>query len=139
MRDIQLVLERWGAWASSGGDNVGYSPIAAGFKGLLPAGRKSRASCSDNDGLLVSSAVNCLKRKDAHLHVLIEWHYMRGMPVRAIGDKLGISHTQVLKRLQAAEGFVDGCLSMINTVLEMDRFVECDDHKGAEKYLAGVK
>lgn len=35
MRDIQMVLERWGAWAASGNAGVDYSPIAAGFKGLL--------------------------------------------------------------------------------------------------------
>ncbi len=34
-RDIQLVLERWGTWAISEGSQVDWSPIAAGFKGLL--------------------------------------------------------------------------------------------------------
>lgn len=34
MRDIQMVLERWGGWASSDNSGVDYSPIAAGFKGL---------------------------------------------------------------------------------------------------------
>ncbi|HGX2108717.1 TPA: antiterminator Q family protein, partial [Escherichia coli] len=29
MRDIQMVLERWGAWAASGNTGVDYSPIAA--------------------------------------------------------------------------------------------------------------
>lgn len=124
MRDIQLVLERWGAWAAGGGDSVGYAPVAAGFSGLLPASRKSRTGCCDDDGLLVSSAAACLKKKDSYLHTLIEWHYVRNMPVRAIGDKLGISHTQVLKRLQAAEGFIDGCLAMLDVELEMDRYVQ---------------
>ncbi|HCS1410027.1 antitermination protein Q, partial [Escherichia coli] len=27
MRDIQMVLERWGAWAASGNTGVDYSPI----------------------------------------------------------------------------------------------------------------
>ena len=126
MRDIQLVLERWGGWVASGGDNVGYPAVAAGLKRLLPASSKSRASCCDSDGLIVSSAVACLKKKDPYLHTLIEWHYARAMPVRAIGDKLGISHTQVLKRLQAAEGFIDGCLAMLDVCLEMDRYVQCE-------------
>lgn len=41
MRDIQLVLARWGVWArySSGLD---YSSIAAGFKGLLADTSKVR-------------------------------------------------------------------------------------------------
>ena len=36
MRDIRMVLERWGAWAASESSGVDYSPIAAGFKGLRP-------------------------------------------------------------------------------------------------------
>lgn len=126
MRDIQLVLERWGAWAASGGDNIGYPPVAAGLKRLLPSSTKSRTSCCDGDGLIVSSAAACLKKKDPYLHTLVEWHYVRAIPVRTIGDKLGISHTQVLKRLQGAEGFIDGCLAMLNVNLEMDRYVQSE-------------
>lgn len=124
MRDIQLVLERWGGWVASGGDNIGYPNVAAGLKRLLPANGRSRVSCCDGDGLLVSSAAACLKKKDPYLHTLIEWHYVKCMPVRAIGVKMGISHTQVLKRLQAAEGFIDGCLAMLGIELEMDIFVQ---------------
>lgn len=36
MRDISLVLERWGSWAAMDSSGVDYSHIAAGFKGLLP-------------------------------------------------------------------------------------------------------
>lgn len=37
MRDIQVVLERWGNWSKHKIETeVGYSSIAAGFKGLLP-------------------------------------------------------------------------------------------------------
>ncbi|MEH4659823.1 antiterminator Q family protein [Phytobacter diazotrophicus] len=123
MRDIQMVLERWGTWAASGGDNVDYAPIAAGFKGLLPASRRSRPSCSDDDGLVVNSAVGVLKKKDSYLCSLLEWHYVRGMPLRAMAVKLGISHNHVSVRLQTAEGFIDGCLAALGVPLEMDR--EC--------------
>ena len=122
MRDIQLVLERWGVWASCDGSGVDFPSIAAGFKGLIPSSKKSRASCCDDDGLTVSSAVNCLKKKSPYLCTLIEWHYVLNIPVRIMGMKLGISHTQVLKRLQSAEGFIDGCLAMIDVSLEMDRY-----------------
>ncbi|SQN51663.1 antitermination protein Q from phage origin [Escherichia coli] len=47
MRDIQMVLDRWGAWAASDSSGVDYSPIAAGFKGLLPYTSKTRQACSD--------------------------------------------------------------------------------------------
>lgn len=124
MRDIQQVLERWGAWAASSGDSVDYAPIAAGFKGLLPASRRSRTSCSDNDGLIISSAMRVLKQKDAYLCQLLEWYYINGMTLRSLESRLGISRNTVLTRLMTAEGFIDGCLAMTGAVLEMDRYVE---------------
>lgn len=124
MRDIQMILERYGVWAANEGAGVGYSPIAGGFKGLLPASGKSRPSCCDDDGLIINSAVACLKKKDPYLCTLLEWNYVLRIPVRTIGDKLGISHTQVLKRLQAAEGFIDGCLATLNVPFEMDRYCQ---------------
>lgn len=124
MRDIQLVLERYGAWAANEGAGVYYSPIAGGFKGLLPPSGKSRPACCDDDGLIVNSAVACLKKKDPYLSMLLEWNYIHCIPVRNMGTKLGISHTLVLKRLQAAEGFIDGCLAMLNVPLEMDRYCQ---------------
>ncbi|EEY4995758.1 antitermination protein [Escherichia coli] len=124
MRDIRLVLERWGGWAASEGCSVYYPPVSAGFKNLLPATQAGRLKCSDNDGLIISSAMNCLKKKDPYLCTLLEWHYVQAMPVRAMGERLGVSHTHVLKRLQAAEGFIDGCLAMLDVVLEMDQSVQ---------------
>jgi hypothetical protein len=51
-----MVLERWGGWAASDSSGVDYSPIAAGFKGLLPQTRKSRLSCTDDDALIIEGA-----------------------------------------------------------------------------------
>uniref|UniRef100_UPI0025B0D27C antiterminator Q family protein n=1 Tax=Shigella flexneri TaxID=623 RepID=UPI0025B0D27C len=42
MRDIQQVLERWGAWVANNHEDVTWSSIAAGFKGLIPSKVKSR-------------------------------------------------------------------------------------------------
>ncbi|WP_454889357.1 antiterminator Q family protein [Serratia quinivorans] len=56
--------------------------------------------------------------------MLLEWNYIHRISVRNMGTKLGISHTLVLKRLQAAEGFIDGCLAMLNVQLEMDRYCQ---------------
>lgn len=63
MRDIQIILERWGAWAASDSSGVDYSPIAAGFKGLLPYTSKARQACSDNDALIIESCLEQLKKK----------------------------------------------------------------------------
>ncbi|WP_418397363.1 antiterminator Q family protein [Yersinia enterocolitica] len=123
-RDIQHILELWGAWAASEGGGVYYSPIAAGFKGLLPCSRKTRASCSDDDGLIISSAMNVLKKKDPYLCTLLELYYIKCMPLRAMAGKLGVSHNQVSVRLQTAEGFIDGCLAALGVALEMDLCVQ---------------
>lgn len=40
MRDMYEVLDRWGAWAAADNSGVDWQPVAAGFKGLLPHGRK---------------------------------------------------------------------------------------------------
>ena len=42
MRDIQPVLERRGAWAANNRENVTWSSVAAGFKGIIPAKITSR-------------------------------------------------------------------------------------------------
>ncbi|POP44946.1 antitermination protein [Superficieibacter electus] len=123
MRDIQMVLERYGAWAAGCGNEGYYAPIAAGFKGLLPASRKSRSSCSDNDGLIINGAMARLKKHDPLLCIMLEWYYILCIPVRTMGVKLGVSHTQILKRLQAGEGFIEGVLAMLDVTLEIDR--EC--------------
>lgn len=41
MRDMYEVLDRWGAWAAAENSGVDWQPVAAGFKRLLPHGRKS--------------------------------------------------------------------------------------------------
>ena len=133
MRDIQMVLKRWGGWGASDSSGVNYSPVAAGFKGLLPQTCKTRLSCSDNDGLIINGAMARLKKHDPFLCVMLEWYYIHCIPVRIMGTKLGISHTQVLKRLQAAEGFIEGCLAMVDVTLEMD--IECPK-KNTDTYKA---
>lgn len=124
MRDILQVLERYGVWAASEGGSVYYAPVVGGFKGVLPASRKSRASCSDNDGLIINSAMSVLKKRDAYLCALLEWYYVSKMPLRAIARKLGISLNRVVIRLQKAEGFVEGCLAALGVTFEMDRYVQ---------------
>lgn len=124
MRDIHRVLERWGGWAAGGGSGLDYSSVAAGFRGLIAGGGKRRLSCPDNDGMIIDCAMGCLKKQDAYLYTLLMWHYVFNTPVRVMGEKLGVSHTLVLKRLQGAEGFIDGCLCTTGAELEIDKFCE---------------
>ena len=123
MRDIQMVLERWGAWVANNHQDVEWSSVAAGFKGLIPSKVKSRPQCSDDDGLIISSAMTVLKKKEPYQYELLEMYYVYGVTLRALGVKLGISLNQVVIRLQKAEGFIDGCLAMLGVSLEIDCYI----------------
>ncbi|CTW53075.1 antiterminator Q family protein [Escherichia coli] len=123
MRDIQMVLERWGAWVANNHEDVEWSSVAAGFKGLIPSKVKSRPQCSDDDGLIISSAMTVLKKKEPYQYELLEMYYVYGVTLRVLGVKLGISLNQVVIRLQKAEGFIDGCLAMLGASLEIDCYI----------------
>ena len=123
MRDIQMVLERWGAWVANNHEDVEWSSVAAGFKGLIPSKVKSRPQCSDDDGLIISSATTVLKKKEPYQYELLEMYYVYGVTLRVLGVKLGISLNQVVIRLQKAEGFIDGCLAMLGVSLEIDCYI----------------
>ncbi|HAM3691064.1 TPA: antitermination protein [Escherichia coli] len=123
MRDIQMVLERWGAWVANNHEDVEWSSVAAGFKGLIPSKVKSRPQCSDDDGLIISSAMTVLKKKEPYQYELLEMYYVYGVILRVLGVKLGISLNQVVIRLQKAEGFIDGCLAMLGVSLEIDCYI----------------
>ncbi|CAH5088771.1 antiterminator Q family protein [Serratia marcescens] len=120
MRDIQLVLERWGQWAKDN-SGVDYSPIAAGFKGLLPNTSKSKPSCCDNDGLIVDGAVGRLKKvRDERELGVIMLHYRYGVSKSEIARRWKVSEGNIRQKLMMAESFIEGCLAMTGAMLEMD-------------------
>ncbi|PHM31313.1 antiterminator Q family protein [Xenorhabdus innexi] len=121
MRNMQIILSQWGAWASEGNSAVDWAPVAAGFKNLIPSTRKTRAQCCDDDGFAIDAAILRLKKHNPYSYQLIVLHYIKSSPLRAMGTKLGISHNEVAKRLQAAEGFVEGVLAVSDVVLELDK------------------
>ncbi|WP_081738276.1 antiterminator Q family protein [Photorhabdus khanii] len=55
---------------------------------------------------------------------LIVLHYIKACTLRTMGNKLGISHNEVAKRLQAAEGFIEGVLAVSEVTLESDKCVQ---------------
>ncbi|WP_130098934.1 antiterminator Q family protein [Siccibacter turicensis] len=120
MRDISLVLERWAGWASSENAGVDYSPIAAGFKGLLPQTGKTRLSCSDDDALVIESCLAQLQKRRPHEHSLIVAHYLYRMSKRSLAKSQRKDERLIRIEIQLAEGFIDGCLSMLEIKLEMD-------------------
>ncbi|OPW96005.1 antitermination protein Q [Citrobacter sp. A316] len=120
MRDIQKVLDLWGAWAASDSSGVDYSPIAAGFKGLLPYTGKTRMACSDSDALIIEGCLALLKKRKPYEHSLIVAHYLYGIPKRKIAKVRKKDEKLIRIEIQMAEGFIDGCLSMLGVKLEME-------------------
>lgn len=121
MRDIQMVLERWGNWSKHRIETeVGYSPIAAGFKCLVSE-NSSMPMCTEDDALIIDSCLAKLKLKRPDEYELIFDHYVKNVSKRAIGRRLKLSEGMVRIKFQMAEGFIEGCLSMLDIKLEMDR------------------
>ncbi|EAC1460386.1 antitermination protein Q [Escherichia coli] len=120
MRDIQIVLDRWGAWAASDSSGVDYSPIAAGFKGLLPYTSKKRLACSDSDALIIEGCLARLKQKRPDEHSLLVAHYLYGISKRKLAKARKKDEKLIRIEIQLAEGFIDGCLSMLDLTLDLD-------------------
>jgi len=123
MRDIQMVLSRWGAWAASGESNIGYPRTAAGLSRLLPASFQGRVSCCDDDGMFINEAMVRLSRHDQYLCALLEKYYIDDMTLRSLEKVLGISYNTISVRIQQGESFIQGVLCALDIRLEMDR--EC--------------
>ncbi|EOT3391068.1 antiterminator Q family protein [Escherichia coli] len=119
-RDIQMVLERWGAWVANNHEDVTWSSIAAGFKGLIPSKVKSRPQCSDDDAMIICGCMARLNKNNKDQHDLLVDYYVGGMTFMVLARKHGCSDTCIGKRLQKAEGVIDGMLMMLNVSLEMD-------------------
>lgn len=114
MRDISQILDAWGGWAASEGSGVDWQSIAAGFKGLMPPSKSTRIQCNDDDGLMIDGCVSRLKKYKPEEYELLIAHYVIGLSLRCIARKRKCSDGTIRKELQTAEGFVYGCLSMMD-------------------------
>ncbi|WP_426617484.1 antiterminator Q family protein [Raoultella sp. R2A007] len=119
-RDIKLVLERWSGWAASDHSGVDYSSIAAGFRGLLPQTSKTRLSCTDDDALIIEGCLARLKRQKPYEHSLLVTHYLYNISKRKIAKMRKKDEKIIRIEIQMAEGFIEGCLAMLNVKLNMD-------------------
>ena len=113
MRDMYEVMDRWGAWAAADSSGVDWQPIAAGFKGLLPHGKKSRLQCDDDEGIMIDGCVTRLRTCKYEEYELIIAHFVIGISLRAIAKKRKCSDGKIRSELQNALGFVSGILSII--------------------------
>ncbi|BBR94685.1 antiterminator Q family protein [Escherichia coli] len=113
MRDMYEVLDRWGAWAAAENSGVDWQQVAAGFKGLLPHGKKSRIQCDDDEGIMVDSCVARLRKYKPDEFELLIVHFVIGISLRTIAKKRKCSDGTIRKDLQSALGFVEGVMSML--------------------------
>ncbi|KQN68077.1 antitermination protein [Serratia sp. Leaf51] len=113
MRDINETLELWGAWAASDNSGVDFSPIAAGFKGLLPQTSKPRLQCCDDEGIMIDGCVARLKKYRIEEFELVILHYVFNMSLRAIAKRRKCSDGKIRKEMQTAQGFILGVLMVL--------------------------
>ncbi|MGZ0803205.1 antiterminator Q family protein [Kluyvera ascorbata] len=113
MRDMYEVMDTWGAWAAAESSGVDWQPIAAGFKGLLPHGKKSRIQCNDDYGIRIDGCVARLKKYNIEEYELIIAHFVIGISLRKIAKRRKCSDGTIRKELQSALGFIDGLLYIL--------------------------
>ncbi|MFJ5159689.1 antiterminator Q family protein [Pantoea sp. NPDC088449] len=124
MRDIQEILVRWGAWAFNHPEKVMWYRVAAGFNGLFPKKGTSRPECCDEDGLIISQCIAKLRARNQDLHDLLVDYYVLGHSFMSLARMHQCSDGLIGKKLQKAEGIVEGMLVMLDVSLEMDRFAQ---------------
>ncbi|WP_313018830.1 antiterminator Q family protein [Atlantibacter hermannii] len=113
MRDMYELMDRWGAWASSDSSGVDWQPIAAGFKGLIPHGKKSRPQCDDDEGIMIDGCVARLRNYKPEEYELIMAHFVIGISLRTIAKKHKCSDGTIRKKMQNALGFIDGLILIL--------------------------
>jgi len=121
---MSQVLERWAGWARSDRSGVDYSPIAAGFKGLLPQDSKLTLSCTDDDGLVIESCLAKLRTRRPDEYELIVLHYFYNISKRKLAQRVKCDEKMIRIQVQMAEGFLEGCLAWLDVRLEMDPELE---------------
>ncbi|ENZ5479597.1 antiterminator Q family protein [Serratia marcescens] len=114
--DMYEVLSRWGVWAREN-SGIDYSPIAAGFKGLLPQPSDGRLSCCDDDGLVIDGCVSRLKKYKPEEYDIVIAHHVYGISLRKIARKRKCSDGTIRKEMRTAEGFIAGCITMLGLQL----------------------
>ncbi|EOU1266605.1 antiterminator Q family protein [Cronobacter dublinensis] len=115
MCDIYEVMDRWGAWAASEHNGVDWQPVAAGFKSLLPYGKKSRVYCDDDEGIIIDGCVARLRKCKPTEYDLIIAHFVLGISLRNIAKRRRCSDGTIRKELQTALGFIEGLLYMVSS------------------------
>lgn len=114
MNDMYELMDRWGAWAADESNSVDWQPVAAGFKGLLPYGKKTRFQCSDDEGIMIDGCLTRLKKYKPAEYELVIVHFVIGFSLRMIAKRRGCSDGTIRKEMESALGFIAGVLATFN-------------------------
>lgn len=80
--------------------------------------RKARRQGSD--ALIIEGCLARLRQKRPDEHSLLVAHYLYGISKRKLAKARKKDEKLIRIEIQMAEGFIDGCLSMLEISLEMD-------------------
>jgi hypothetical protein len=108
-------------WMGCGDSSgVDYSSIAAGFKGFFPQQANPACHCTDDDALIIEGCLARLQKRKPYEHSLLVAHYLYGISKRKIAKARKKDEKLIRIEIQMAEGFIDGCLSMLDIRLECE-------------------
>lgn len=96
-----------------------FARACARFRGL-PYTSKKRLACSDSDALIIEGCLARLKQKRPDEHSLLVAHYLYGISKRKLAKARKKDEKLIRIEIQLAEGFIDGCLSMLDLTLDLD-------------------
>lgn len=119
-RNMQLVLEKWGGWAVSEEKCVSVDWPSMSVMPQRPPQAGGRASCSDNDGLMIDGCIARLKARHQEELLMLGMRYIANMSLRQIAGAADTNLADVRRSLNASESFVAGCLAMLDVPLDMD-------------------
>lgn len=121
MRDIKLLLRRWGGWAALGERRLGYAPVASGFRGLITHHASSRLECNDDDGIIIDSCISRLAKVSKEQHDILVAHYLYQISLRSIARRRRCADGTIRRKIQTAEGFICGVLTVLESELECEK------------------
>ncbi|WP_392565379.1 antiterminator Q family protein [Utexia brackfieldae] len=135
-RNINYILERWGAYHRAGLDHLGYACITLQYQ-KLQQHNNSVKQCSEDDAILLEAILLRLERsqdpeKKAMSQIIKDYYIgienrevANPVPlknIKMIGKRIGYGATKTAKLKDAAENYVCGYLDAMDKVLDCERW-----------------
>lgn len=126
-RNMQEVLERWGRWAAR---EEHCSRVDWPMKSVISECKPDAAKpgCSDEDGLAIDTCVAHMSAvRDPEDILILGLRFIGDQTTRSIAKSMDLPRLQVRASLNASEAFLNGCLVIQGTRLDMDPVVILPD------------